>query len=211
MTGFLDRATQTLREDGELDPARKRVLRQRVLASPKKKSAHVVRFILPVAAVLAAASVWAAASKRHVEPSVSELAAPRVTVAPVTPTLAVYAATTQVTADVPTPPPPVTVAKSKAQTPIVDDSERRGLRAYRDAERLQFTDKDYAAALEAWDRYLPLGGKSPLVIDARYDRALCLVHLGRRDEAREALGPFARGELGAYRQAEAQSLLDGMR
>lgn len=205
MTDVLDRATQALREDGELDGTRKRALRQRVLASPKKKSAYVVRFVLPVAAVLAAASVWAAAAKRHVEPTVSEVVAPVVTVA------TVITVATQVTADVPPSPPPVIVAKPKAQMPIVDDSERRGLRAYRDAERLQFTDKDYAAALEAWDRYLPLGGKSPLIIDARYDRALCLVHLGRHDEAREALGPFARGELGAYRQAEAQSLLDGLR
>ncbi len=204
MTDILERATKAAREDGELDAARKRALRQRVLASPKKKSVYIVRFILPAAAVLAAASVWAAAAKRHVEPSVREAV---VTVAPVVQIAPVITAPTEEAAvDVPAP----VAVKPKARTPVVDDSERRGLRAYRDAERFQFTDKDYAAALEAWDRYLPLGGKSPLVIDARYDRALCLVHLGRREEAREALGPFARGELGAYRQAEAQSLLDGL-
>jgi hypothetical protein len=34
-----------------------------------------------------------------------------------------------------------------------------------------------------------------------------LVRLGRRDEARAALTPFASGELGGYRQAEARELL----
>jgi len=50
--------------------------------------------------------------------------------------------------------------------------------------------------------------RSPLLVDARWQRALCLVQLGRRDEARAALEPFARGEVGAYRRDEAQSLLD---
>ncbi len=105
-------------------------------------------------------------------------------------------------------PVPLSVSpKTKPQHPV-DDTEQRALRAYRGAERLQFTDADYAAALDAWDRYLALGSVSPLVVDARYARALCYVHLGRRDEARDALAPFARGELGTYRQSEARALLD---
>jgi hypothetical protein len=35
------------------------------------------------------------------------------------------------------------------------------------------------------------------------------VQLGRRDEARAALLPFARGDYGGYRKVEAQALLDG--
>ena len=95
--------------------------------------------------------------------------------------------------------------------PTADDSERRALRAYREAERLQFDDKDYARALDAWDRYVPLAGKSPLLVDAKWQRAVCLVRLDRRDEARAALEPFARGELGAYRRDEAQALLGALK
>jgi hypothetical protein len=46
--------------------------------------------------------------------------------------------------------------------------------------------------------------------EARYNRALVLVRLGRRAEAREALRPFAAGELGGYRQREAKELIDAM-
>ena len=46
--------------------------------------------------------------------------------------------------------------------------------------------------------------------EARYNRALCLVRLGRLGEAREALGPFARGDYGNYRHAEAAALLEAL-
>jgi len=45
---------------------------------------------------------------------------------------------------------------------------------------------------------------------AHYNRALCLVRMGRREEARGALMPFANGSFGGYRQAEARSLIDAL-
>jgi hypothetical protein len=63
------------------------------------------------------------------------------------------------------------------------------------------------AALPAWDAYLRVAERGVLVPEARYNRALCLVRLGRRAEARAALQPFARGEFGGYRRAEAEALL----
>jgi hypothetical protein len=63
------------------------------------------------------------------------------------------------------------------------------------------------AALSAWDAYLRVADRGVLVPEARYNRALCLVRLGRNAEARTALEPFARGAFGDYRRAEAEALL----
>jgi hypothetical protein len=62
-------------------------------------------------------------------------------------------------------------------------------------------------ALSAWDAYLRVADRGVLVPEARYNRALCLVRLGRSAEARKALEPFARGAFGDYRRAEAEALL----
>jgi hypothetical protein len=43
--------------------------------------------------------------------------------------------------------------------------------------------------------------------EARYNRAICLLRLGRDGEARQALEPFASGKMG-YRQNEARQLLE---
>jgi hypothetical protein len=80
-------------------------------------------------------------------------------------------------------------------------------RLYREAHRSHFVVRDFAAALVAWDRYLGVASGAPLGVEARYNRALCLVRLGMYREAREALGAIARGEQGAYRQREARALL----
>lgn len=80
-------------------------------------------------------------------------------------------------------------------------------RLYREAHELHFVIRDYAAALSAWDQYLQFASDAPLAVEARYNRALCLVRLGSYRAAREALGAIARGEQGAYRQREARALL----
>ncbi|HET9959921.1 MAG TPA: hypothetical protein VFQ61_35760 [Polyangiaceae bacterium] len=77
---------------------------------------------------------------------------------------------------------------------------------YREAHRLHFLDKNPEQALLAWDRYLARG-QGDFAIEARYNRALCLWRLGRIAEAQSELRPFARGDYGGYRQAEAAALL----
>ncbi len=80
-------------------------------------------------------------------------------------------------------------------------------RAYRHAHEAHFRDDDPRAALSAWNAYLreyPRGAFGP---EARYNRALCLVRLGRREAALEALRPLARGAFGDYRMKEAMSLI----
>lgn len=78
---------------------------------------------------------------------------------------------------------------------------------YRRAHEAHFGRGDYAAALTLWDQYLATSPLPRLVIEARYDRAIALLHLGRRDEAARVLRPFADGDYGAYRAAEARALL----
>ncbi len=81
---------------------------------------------------------------------------------------------------------------------------------YAEAHRAHFVDGDPAAALRAWNAYLAAAPDGPLAPEARYNRALTLVRLGRLDEARQALEPFAREREGGYRAREAAALLEAM-
>jgi hypothetical protein len=81
---------------------------------------------------------------------------------------------------------------------------------YRRAHDLHFHGGAPAAALAAWDAYLAAEPDGRFAVEARYNRALALVRLGRYADARAALAPFARGEVApaGYRQAEAEQLVD---
>lgn len=81
---------------------------------------------------------------------------------------------------------------------------------YRRAHDAQFAQSDCAAAVAGYERYLRQAPQGALVPEARFNRALCLVRLGRHDEAERALRPFARGRYGTYRQEDAQRLLDAL-
>ena len=96
------------------------------------------------------------------------------------------------------------VEGASASTPAVDPLERR---AFERADALH-TARDFPAALDAWDAYLVDHPRGRFAIEARYERAICLVRLGRQDEAIRALTPFAEGRHGHYREAEARALLD---
>ncbi|WP_437747908.1 hypothetical protein WMF39_24645 [Sorangium sp. So ce1504] len=82
---------------------------------------------------------------------------------------------------------------------------------YQAAHRAHFVERNPAAALDAWNAYLAAAPHGRFAVEAQYNRALCLVRLGRKDEARRALDPFAQGALGGYRQAESRSLIEAMR
>jgi TolA-binding protein len=79
---------------------------------------------------------------------------------------------------------------------------------YRKAHELYFHDADYDKALVAWDDYLAKEPNGQFAIEARYNRALCLIHLSRFRDAHDALLPFANGEVApaGYRQDEAKRL-----
>jgi len=78
---------------------------------------------------------------------------------------------------------------------------------YAAAHRAHFIEHDPATALRAWDAYLLAAPTGPLAPEARYNRALTLVRLGRAADARRALAPFVDG---TYRAHEARELLDAL-
>ncbi len=81
---------------------------------------------------------------------------------------------------------------------------------YRKAHELHFHGGDQATALAAWDAYLAAEPTGRFAVEARYNRGLLLVRLGRYAEARSALAPFARGEVAPaqYRQRDAAQIVE---
>lgn len=103
--------------------------------------------------------------------------------------------------DAPAPPKPKPTATAiDHETPL-----------YEAAHDAHFVARDPSRALGAWDAYLAKYPNGRFAPEAKYNRALSLVRLGRRDEAREALAPFADGAHGDYRKREARKLLDTLR
>lgn len=105
------------------------------------------------------------------------------------------------------PAAPAQPAESATSAP--PESEISAL--YRAAHRAQFSGGDPVQALALWDRYLGAAPNGALSPEARYNRAITLARLGRKAEAARALEPFARGDYGGYRRAEAASLLQVLR
>lgn len=105
-----------------------------------------------------------------------------------------------------TPSAPVKDPASAAQAPVDNDAHA----LYQAAHRTHFVEHNPGAALTAWNAYLAAAPRGRFSVEAHYNRALCLVRLGRTDEARRALELFASGAFGGYRQTEARTLLDAM-
>ena len=99
-------------------------------------------------------------------------------------------------------------ASSSAAAARADASLDAEEAAYRPAHEAHFIARDWPKALVGWDAYLAKYPNGRFAPEARYNRALVLLRLGRTDEAREALRPFAAGAYGGYRQHEAKELLD---
>jgi TolA-binding protein len=97
-----------------------------------------------------------------------------------------------------------------ASATAVDTQAAAEESAYEAAHRVHFTERDPTKALAAWDAYLSTYPDGRFALEARYNRALALVRLGRTEEARAALGPFADGRYGAYRRVEARDLIDAL-
>jgi TolA-binding protein len=81
---------------------------------------------------------------------------------------------------------------------------------YRAAHRWHFAEQNCARAVDAWAAYLTAAPRGRFAPEARYNHALCLIRLGRYEQARSALAPFAHGHFGTYRQRDAQELLNAL-
>jgi hypothetical protein len=118
------------------------------------------------------------------------------------------------------PPAPEVAPRAPEVAPRAPEVAPRALRRaslaapvealYRRAHELHFHGGDLAVTLAAWDAYLAAEPAGRFSVEARYNRALVLVRLGRYAGAHAALVPFARGEvaLAGYRQAEAAALVE---
>ncbi len=231
---LLERATRALKESGGPSADELRRTRMRVMESARgsqRRRARVIYVAFPIAAVLVATTAWAASTGRLG----AAMRGVRALLAPAEPTVVVSAPPPPVVGapppvaeqppreepiEPPAPPPvvsappaikPSVVAPPKVNDADVDDASSVDITLYKQAHRLHFVEKSYGAALDAWDEYLRRSPAGAFVIEARYNRAICLVKLGRKAEARIALEPFADGKIGGgYRREEASKLLEAL-
>jgi cytoskeletal protein RodZ len=110
-------------------------------------------------------------------------------------------------APAPVAPAPVLSPPAPTPAPTPTPAPDPELSAYRRAHRTHFDSPNPTAALAAWDAYLSSYPHGRLAPEARWNRAVLLVKLGRSREARAALTPFAEGTESGYRQLEALRLL----
>jgi outer membrane biosynthesis protein TonB len=231
---LLDRATQALRSTTASTPAElERGLERLGRGAPRKRAfalapSYLRTLAWTVAAMFLGVGAWASVSGR-----VNWFeAAPKPPPAPAAP--AMPAAKTSVqhppraserVPPEPAPEPvlvepappalPTPVRKPRATTPpprAEPPAARPDADAlYRTAHAAHFVRGDYAAALSAWDDYLAAAEPGHRWrLEASYNRGIALYRLGHTDEARRALEPFARGEYGSYRRAEAERLLQAL-
>jgi len=104
------------------------------------------------------------------------------------------------------PSAPHATNATTARAPELDPADA----LYLEAHRAHFEQANYARALPAWEDYLRKAPSGRFALEARFNRAVCLIRLGRLSEARSALEPFADGRTGGYRQHEATELMDSL-
>lgn len=217
----------------ESDATLRRVL---VATRQQSRTRRLTRWVvLPLAATLAASTAWAGATGRLSPAIATMLDAMRGEHPSPTPDLSALATPQPPTSIA--PPPPAVVAEDPTPTPApetpVPVAEKAPLAPpsastrivqttpiasapdpnaplFEEAHRIHFTEHDPARALAAWDRYLAAAPRGRFAPEARYNRALSLVRLGRHAEAKTALTAFASGTYGEYRRADAKALLEAL-
>jgi hypothetical protein len=230
---LLKAATRALHEETAEEAGDGRFTRARVMASlhqGKVKRRTRLAFILPIAACLAAGTAWGAATGRlpamfhavgqlvgysskpsapkldeRVAPKSQKKSAPELQVSPPLESPAEPARVVEAKPE----PRVVTTPSAKPSASPASSAEFRDADGdlYRLAHEAHFTSHDYGRALAGWNAYLQAAPRGRLATEARYNRAICLLRLGRDAEARQALQPFAFGSMG-YRQNEARELLE---
>jgi hypothetical protein len=164
----------------------------------------------PATAAPAASAAHSVSVATEDEP---EVVTPEPTPTPVPPIAVAPRATEPAPAARPPPviaQPSVTVAPDPAPPPAAASADPASA-LFADAHRIHFVDKDPARAVAAWDAYLKASPNGRFVPEARYNRALALVRLGRIAEAERELSAFAGGAYGTYRREDARALLEALK
>jgi TolA-binding protein len=232
MIDRLDQATQALKEhEASLpkeaaDEARVSQTRAAILAAAKPRavskvvpfrSAHAARrWILPIAATFfllgslaAARTAWNRYTRSALDAKQSEVSTVPSAAGPSVVASAKPADSNEANAPVTEPASPASTAVAlRMGLPAAEPSHAAADSLYYKAHALHFDTHDYASALPAWDAYLKTAPTGHLAPEARYNRAMALLHLGRKNEAEIALKPFANGTYGTYRRREAEALLE---
>jgi hypothetical protein len=206
----ITRAARALREVADGSSREAGATRVHLVAAAKNRQRRrftALTTLLPMAAVLVLSTAWAAATGRLTRLFGTGIAtasapAPRPAIEP-TPTPAIEPGPEPTPAIEPTP----TRRGAQAASGVDVYAEEQ---LYAVAHSAHFVQRDAAAALRGWDSYLAAYPHGRFAPEARYNRALMLIRLGRTREARDALTPFAAGQLGGYRQREARELLDAL-
>lgn len=234
---LLSRAARSLQEETEGPSSAARFTRLRVMASLRdtqvKRRTQTV-LLLPFAACLAATAAWGMAAgvvpdirnsitrALGIDPPVEPAPPPKAksaprkpppqrapeTPAPLENALPAPAPVEQLAPEPSVRPAPARILTIGPRKPMKAAASDPAHELYRAAHEAHFVAHDCARALAGWDAYLRAAPSGQLAVEARYNRALCLVRLGRSEQARRALEPFARGAAGSYRQREAAGLLE---
>jgi hypothetical protein len=234
----LERASRALAEQTTVTPdhladARRSVL-QRALVTrrqiDRRRTVRIVAWAVPVAAMFSVAVAVAAigglmpkskTSQSHPAPAVAPTSMPSIAhegsrfVQPLPSAARESLAPSPSLSALPMPlPVAVGAPASRPATSASSDSHvliEADLRAYRTAHTLHFVERNWRSALAAWDSYLANFAQGTFAMEAKYNRAICLVKLGQKQQARVALQPFADGRVGeGYRQSEARALLSAL-
>jgi tetratricopeptide (TPR) repeat protein len=104
------------------------------------------------------------------------------------------------------PAAPDVAVEGATPAPAVGDADTEA-QAYARAHRAHFVDQSPARALAAWNQYLRHYPRGALAPEAQFNRALCLIRLGRFGEATRALRAFAASHSDGYRKADVERLL----
>lgn len=234
---ILDEAFAALREE-KRGVSADTSTRLAILAAASRRDrrrATVVKFVLPLAAVLVVSTAWAAATGRlsalselfrpAPKPEAALPSNPPIMTGALAPPEAVDAGDTDAgdtveeaepsSAPVSVPAQPIPRVSASTVPRTNPSSARDGVdpeeTLYRAAHAAHFVDHDWARALAGWDAYLSAHPSGRFAPEAQYNRALTLIRLGRRDQARAALRPFSEGtRYHGYRQREAASLLEAL-
>jgi hypothetical protein len=83
--------------------------------------------------------------------------------------------------------PALSAAQPETAAPAPSDDDPAWDALYRAGHHAHFVARDPAAALRAWDQYLAVAPQGRFAPEVRFNRALDLLRLERRDEARAAL------------------------